>query len=156
MSKEENHKRNLTSNNFATHLSALRNFCKLAKFLQACKMAKRSACCRTESELCWRNFATHLSALRNFRKPFFTCETGENKFHKACETKTEDINFVTSQNSPYVNFRYFPADSIRFLFQDILCNYSFSPCNQLKIFLDIVISWRYFVFRYLGYFSEGL
>ena len=65
-------------------------------------------------------------------------------------------SLLTWENSPYVNLGYFPANSIRFLFQDILCNYPFSPCNQLKIFLDIIISWRSFVFRFLGYFSEGL
>ena len=34
----------------------------------------------------------------------------------------------------HVIFKYFCTDSVRFLPQDILCNYLFSPCNQLKIF----------------------
>ena len=75
------------------------------------------------------NFTSPCFNLRNFLKSLLTCE-----------------------NSPYVNLGYFLADSVRFLFQDILCNYPFSPCNQLKIFLDIVISWRYFVFRFFKIF----
>ena len=55
------------------------------------------------------------------------------KFRRPCETD-EFCNPL--QNLP-VTFRYFCTDSIRFLSQDILCNYLFSPCNQLKIFLDI-------------------
>ena len=65
-------------------------------------------------------------------------------------------SLLTWENSPCVNLGYFHVVSIRFLFQDILCNFIFSPYNQLKIFSDIIISWRSFVFRFLGYFSEGL
>ena len=41
--------------------------------------------------------------------------------------------FATLRNLPEI-FRYFCTDSIRFLSQDILCNYLFSPYNQIKIF----------------------
>ena len=46
------------------------------------------------------------------------------------------MNFATLWNLPVI-FRYFCTDFVRFLSQYILCNYLFSPCNQLKIFLDI-------------------
>ena len=66
------------------------------------------------------------------------------KFHKPCETKAEENKFHTLckisqalQNSSCVIFKYFCTDSARFLSRDILCNYLFSPCNQLEIFLDI-------------------
>ena len=52
------------------------------------------------------------------------------KFSQSCEI------FATLQNLPKI-FKYFCTDSVRFLSQDILCNYLFSPCNKLKIFLDI-------------------
>ena len=53
-------------------------------------------------------------------------------------------NSISDLRNLHVIFRYFCTDSVRFLPQDILCNYLFSPCNQLKIFLDI------------GYLIEGL
>ena len=108
--KEENQERNLTWNNFA----------------QPCKMPKRSASCRTENELCWRNFAT---PCKIFSRPFPL-----RKIHNLVKPKLKKMNFATLWNSPCVIFRYFLTDSVRFLSQDILCNYPFSPCNQLKIF----------------------
>ena len=129
-------------------------------------MAKRSACCKTESEQSWRNFTSPFSSCKIFVSPFclaklvnVNCERLEKPQLKKNIFVTQFLPcefFATLWNSPYVIFKYFPTDSVRFLFQDILCNYPFSSCNQLKIFLDIVISWRYFIFRYLGYFSEGL
>ena len=147
VSKEENQRRNLTSNNFTTHLLALQNG------QEECMLQDRE---RTKL----KEFRKPFFLLQNFCTPFLPCETGECELRKACETTTEEKQFrnpiFALQNSPYVIFRYFPTNSVRFLFQDILCNYPFSSCNQLKIFLDIVISWRYFIFRCLGYFSEGL
>ena len=66
-----------------------------------------------------------------FAIQFLTCEFFAIQF-LTCEF------FATLRNSPYVIFRYFPTKFLRFLFQDILCNYPFSSCNQLKIFLDII------------------
>ena len=43
-------------------------------------------------------------------------------------------NSISNLWNLHVIFRYFCTDSVRFLPQDILCNYLFSPCNQLKIF----------------------
>ena len=129
-------------------------------------MAKRSACCKTESEQSWRNFASPFSSCKIFVSPFCLAKLVNVNCERLAKPQLKKNNFATQflpceffatlWNSPYVIFRYFPTNSVRFLFQDILCNYPFSSCNQLKIFLDIVISWRYFIFRYLGYFSEGL
>ena len=62
---------------------------------------------------------------------------------KPCQTKAKKNEFrtlyqilQTLRKSSCVIFRYFCTDSVRFLSRDILCNYQFSPCNQLKIFLD--------------------
>ena len=121
INKEENQRRNLTSSNFAW----------------LCEMPTRSTSCRTKSKVVKNQFRT----LAKFRKP---CETKENEFRKPYETKAEENQlrtlckiFASITKSSYVIFRYFCTDSIRFLSQDILCNYLFSPCNQLKIFLDI-------------------
>ena len=77
----------------------------------------------------------------NFPTP---CEMPKKEFCKPCETKDEENEFRTLceilqalRKSSCVIFRYFCTDSVRFLSQDILCNYLFSPCNKLKIFLDI-------------------
>ena len=68
----------------------------------------------------------------------------KDEFRKACETKAEENEFrtlceilQTLRKSSCVIFKYFCIDSVRFLSRDILCNYDFPPCNQLKIFLDI-------------------
>ena len=58
-------------------------------------------------------------------------EQGCEEFRTLCEiSQALRISFC-------VIFKYFCTDSVRFLSQDILCNYLFSHCNQLKIFLDI-------------------
>ena len=114
--KEENQRRNLTSNNFAW----------LCEIFSSLLNAKRNTSCRTESK------------------------TLENEFHILCEISQalrnqnwgKSIshpvrNFASIAKSSCVIFRYFCTDSFRFLSQDILCNYLFSHCNQLKIFLDI-------------------
>ena len=88
----------------------------------------------------------------NLRNWWGVCTAGQ----RATKLKEFRKSLLTCKNSPCINLGYFPADSVRFLFQDILCNVLFSPYNQLKIFSDIIISWRSFVFRFLGYFSEGL
>ena len=160
VSKKENQRRNLTSNNFATHISALWNFCKLAKWPRGVRATGQRAnkvevilqvpfplakfsqvpfCFAKIVKMHCERLAKPQLKKNNFSSRFLPC-----KF------------FTTLRNSPCVILRYFPTDSVRFLFQDILCNYPFSLCNQLKIFLDIIISWKSFVFRFLGYFSEGL
>ena len=136
VSKEENQRKNLTST-----ISQ--------PTFQPCEMANRSACCRTESEQSSRNFASPFSPCEIFASPFLPCKTNECELRKACKIFASLRNhnwrktisqpnfclancefFTTLWNSPYVIFRYFPADFVRFLFQDILCNYLFSPCNQ--------------------------
>ena len=69
------------------------------------------------------NFAATFYHLRNFRISF-------SALRNFCSSISQLLNL-------HVIFRYFCIDSVRFLPQDILCNYLFSHCNQLKIFLDI-------------------
>ena len=80
-------------------------------------------------------------AMRNFRK---ACEMPKRSISCRIKSKTVKDEFRTLceisqalRKSSCVIFRYFCTDSVRFLSQDILCNYLFSLCNQLKIFLDI-------------------
>ena len=79
-----------------------------------------------------RNFASLVKLRMNFATP---CQifASQKEFRKPCETD----EFRNPLRNVHVIFKYFCTDSVRFLSQDILCNYLFSPCNQLKIFLDI-------------------
>ena len=79
----------------------------MQNFRIACEMPKKSTSYRTESK------------------------TVKNEFRTLCEISQ------ALQKSSCVIFRYFCTYSVRFLSRDILCNYLFYPCNQLKIFLDI-------------------
>ena len=126
--KEENQRRNLTSSNFAWLCEI---FAKHAKCQKEYKLQDREQDFGEWISHPIRNFAT----LANLRKMNFTT---------SYETKAEENqfctpmrNFTSIAKSSCVIFRYFYTDSVRFLSQDILCNYLFSPCNQLKIFLDI-------------------
>ena len=76
-----------------------------------------------------RNFCSHLFHLRKFRITFFTCEFFSSPFPL---TKFLQLHFSLGKSS--CNLQIFCTDSVRFLPSDILCNYLFSPCNQLKIF----------------------
>ena len=67
-----------------------------------------------------RNFRNSFSALWDFRKSIYPLRN----FHDS----------ISDLRNLHVIFRYFCTDFVRFLPQDILCNYLFSPCNQLKIF----------------------
>ena len=78
-------------------------------------------------------FAKFLQARRNFRNSFSTLQ----KFHNSFSTLQNFHNSISNLRNLHVIFRYLCTDSVRFLPQDILCNYIFSPCNQLNIFLDI-------------------
>ena len=80
----------------------------------------------------------------SFRNPLWNfaslAKLRKMNFATPCKTKAEENQFRTLceipqalQNLPII-FRYFCNDSVRFLSQDILCNYLFSPCNKLKIF----------------------
>ena len=144
VSKEENQRRNITSKNFATDLSALQKFCKLAKWprrLHAAGQKANKAEGISQVPFCLAKFSQTPFNLAKLVK--MDCERLA-KFLQACETTTEEKQFRNPifylRNSPYVILRYFPVNFVRFLFQNILCNYPFSPCNQLKIFLDIIIS----------------
>ena len=68
---------------------------------------------------------------RTFWVVITPCEifASQEEFHKPCET--DEFRNLTKSSW------YFCTNSVRFLFEDILCNSLFSPCNQLKIFLDI-------------------
>ena len=101
--KEENQRRNLTFNNFAT-------LCEIFPSLQIAQEEYKLQ----DRELEVKN--EFYNPLWNFHKP-------------------ERISQAL-QNLPII-FRYFCNDSVRFLSQDILCNYLFSPCNQINIILDI-------------------
>ena len=106
--KEENQRMNLTLKNFATPCEI---FTSPKEYRKACKTEEFR-----NPFLALRNFS---QARRNFATPFQSCKI-----------------FATLRNLPVI-FRYFCTDSIRFLSQDILCNYLLSPCNKLRIFLDI-------------------
>ena len=100
--KEENHRRNLTSSNFAW-------LCETPKGVQAVRQRARP----------WKmNFAP----CAKFRKP---CETKieENEFRTLCKISR------ALWKSSCIIFRYLCTNSIRFLSSDILCNFLFSPCN---------------------------
>ena len=71
--------------------------------------------------------------LRNFCKPIYPLQNW----------RIPQPLFSIAKSSCVI-FRYLRTDSVRFFSQDILCNYLFSPCNQLKIFLG-----------YLGYVKGG-
>ena len=113
--KEENQRRNLAFNNFATPCEIFTSLRIAQEEYKPCEAENKEfrKPCETMNEFC--------NPLRNFCKP---CETEENEFRNPL------------RNLPVI-FRYFFTDSIIFLSQDILCNYLFSPYNQLKIFLDI-------------------
>ena len=138
VNKEENQRRDLTSNNFATHLSALQNFHKLAKWPRGVG-ATRQRANKVEGIL-----QVPFPLAKFSQVPFCFAKIVKmyckrlTKFSQAYETTTEENQFRKSlfalRNFPRVIFRYFPTNSIRFLFQYILCNYPSSPCNQLKIF----------------------
>ena len=123
VSKEENQRRNLTSKNFATHLSALQKFRKLAKWLRRLHAVGQKA-----------NKAEGISQV-----PFCLAKFSQTPFNLAklvkmdCERlakpqlKKNNFSsrflpckfFTTLRNSPCVILRYFPTDFVRFLFQDI-------------------------------------
>ena len=99
----------------------LQDFRKLAK-------CPRGTSCRTESKAVKKEFRKpceteneFCNPLRNFRKLAKTIE--ENEFRNPLR------NFHKLAKSSRVIFRYLRTDSVRFLSQDILCNYLFSPCN---------------------------
>ena len=112
VNKEENQIKNLTSNNFATHLSALRNFRKLAKWPRGVHVVGQRV--NKAEEI----FASPFSPCEIFASLFLPYETGECELRNACETTTEEKQFrnpiFALRNSPCVIFKYFPADSIRF------------------------------------------
>ena len=120
-----------------------------AKFSHSMRNAQKEYKLQDREQGCEESISHLCEAEKNeFCKP---CETEENEFRnplrnfrKPCETKAEENQFHTLYKiftsiakSSCVIFRYFCTDSIRFLSQDILCNYLFSPYNQIKIFLDI-------------------
>ena len=128
--KEENQRRNLTSNNFAW----------LCEIFASLQNAKRSTSCRTESKTLENEFRILCEisqALKWISKPLakFSQALRNQNWGKSISHPVR--NFASIVKSSCVIFRYFCTDSVRFLSQDILCNYLFSHCNQLKIFLDI-------------------
>ena len=138
VSKEENQRRNLTSKNFTTHLSALWNFRKLDKWPRRVHVARQRANKAEGISQVPFCLVIFLQAPFNLAKLVkMDCERLV-QFSQACETTTEEKQFHNPifylQNSPYVIFRYFPTDFVRFLFQDI-CVITHSL---------LVISWRYF------------
>ena len=101
VSKEENQRRNLTSNNFTTHLLALQNG------QEECMLQDRE---RTKL----KEFRKPFFLLQNFCTPFLPCETGECELRKACETTTEEKQF----RNPIFALRIF-----RNLVKFPLCNF---------------------------------
>ena len=77
---------------------------------------------------------------REISQPLFTLAKFSQARRKFCNSFSTLRNFHNSLSdlqNLHVIFKYFSTDSVRFLPQDILCNYLFSPYNHLKIFLDI-------------------
>ena len=110
------------------------------QFRMAMRNTKRSTSCRTESKTLENEF--HIlceisQALKWISKPLakFSQALRNQNWGKSISHPVR--NFASIVKSSCVIFRYFCTDSVRFLSQDILCNYLFSHCNQLKIFLDI-------------------
>ena len=109
--KEENQRKNLTLKNFASHCKIfarhkgiLQPFFPLAKFSQE-----------------KRKFHNLFFLLRNFHKP------EENFATPFSLAKFSQLHILLAKSS--CNFQIFYTDSVRFLPQDILCNYLFSPYN---------------------------
>ena len=75
----------------------------------------------------------HSRISQPFAKYSKACKLAKKEFRKPCEID----EFRNPLRNLHVIFKYFCTDSVRFLSQDILFNYLFSPCNQLKIFLDV-------------------
>ena len=121
--KEDNQRRNLTLKNFVT----------------TCKIFIRQKEISQQLLFHLRNFRNSFYTCKNFATPFQHCENFATPFPLA---KFLQLHIWLAKSS--CNLQIFCTDFVRFLPQDILCNYLFSPCNQLKIFLDI------------GYLIEGL
>ena len=103
--KEENQRRNLTSNDFAWLCKIFAKYAKCPKGVQAARQRARL----------WK---INFTPCAKFHKP---CKIEENEFRTLCEISW------TLRKSSYVIFRYFCTDSVRFLSWNILCNYLFSP-----------------------------
>ena len=77
---------------------------------------------------------------REISQPIFTLDKfslARRKFRNSFSALQNFHNSISDLQNLHVIFRYFSTDFVRFLPQDILCNYLFSPFNQLKIFLYI-------------------
>ena len=95
------------------------------------------------------NFATPNATCKIFATPSTTCEIFASPFPLA---KISQLlfhlrnfgNSIFDLRNLHVNLQIF-AHQLSYIFsQDILCNYLFPPCNQLKIFMG-----------YLGYLKGG-
>ena len=130
--KEENQRRNLTFNNFATPLWNIRKLVNCLRGLQALQSWEEGI------SQALRNWWIS-QPLEKFSQPLVKFSQAKRDFAslaKLMNFATPCEIFTTLQNL-LDNFRYFCTDFVRFLSHDILCNYLFFPCNQLKIFLDI-------------------
>ena len=144
VSKEDNQRRNLASINFVSHLSTCEIFASpffnLLNWWGVHPIGQRANKAEGISQVPFQ-------LVKFSQVPLLTCERLAKAQLKKSNFASLSFNLwnfrkslLTYENSPCVIFRYFSTDSVRFLFQDILCNYPLSSCNQPKIFLDIVIS----------------
>ena len=109
VSKKENQRRNLTSKNFTTHLSALWNFRKLDKWPRRVHVARQRA-----------NKAEGISQVPfNLAKLVkMNCERLV-KISQACETTIEEKQFHNPTKSPLCNFQILHHSDPRFLWHDL-------------------------------------
>ena len=109
------------------------NYMKNPSFGELSSLCQINQVCKEENQrrnLTLKNFSSHCKIFareKEISQPLFPLANFSKARRKFC-------NSISDLQNLHVIFRYFCIDSIRFLPQDILCNYLFSPCNQLKIF----------------------
>ena len=112
------------------------NYMKNPSFGELRRLCQIKQVCKEENQrrnLTLKNFATTreiFARQKEISQPLFTtCENFATLFSLA---KFSQLHIWLAISS--CNLQIFCTDSIRILPQNILCNYLFSLCNQLKIF----------------------
>ena len=112
------------------------NYIKNPSFGELQSLFQINQVCKEENQrmnLTLKNFATPCEIFSSQKE----ISQARKKFHNSFSALRNFRNSIFDLRNLHVIFKYFITDSVRFLPQDILCNSLFSPCNQLKIFLDI-------------------
>ena len=122
------------------------NYMKNPSFGELQSLCQINQVCKEENQrknLTLKNFATHLRNSRKIEENFAAIFHHLRNFNISFSSlaKFSHLLFLLrnfcSSISQLRNLQIFCTDSVTFLSQDILCNYLFSSCNQLKILLDI-------------------